>query len=67
MDGEEEDWNLEQPEGKEEGAIEAVYEYMFEPIRAKKYTAYIFSIDRPGEVCAVSEVKVWEKVRVQVG
>ena len=36
------------------------------PIRTKKFKAEICSTDRPGEVCAVSEVKGWEKVRVQV-
>ena len=66
LDGEEEGWNLEQPEGEQEVAIEAVDKWNYAPIRTEKFEAEIFSVDRPGEARAVSEVKGWEKVRVQV-
>ncbi len=35
------------------------------PIRTKKFKIEIFSIDRPGETCVVSEVTGWETARVQ--
>ncbi len=40
--GEEEDWNLGQPEGGKEAAIEAVDDLRYVPIRTKKYASEIF-------------------------
>ena len=53
-------------EDEEGGATKSVEEWKPVPTRTTKFKAEIFSIDRPGEACAVSEVKGWEKVRVQV-
>ncbi len=66
VDGDEKDWNLEQPEGEEEGAIEAVDKWNYVPIRTKKFDAEFSSIDRPGYACAVSEAKGRGKFRAQV-
>ncbi len=62
VDGEEEDWPLDPPDDEEERAIESVEEWKPGPIRTKKFMAEIFSIDRPGEACAMIEVKVGESV-----
>ncbi len=36
------------------------------PIRTQRLAPEIFSLDLPGEACAMSKVKGWEKVRLQV-
>ncbi len=66
VDGEEDDCPLEQPEDEEQGGIGAVEEWKQITIRAKRFQQKIYSIGRPGEVCAVSEVKGWEEVRAHV-
>jgi hypothetical protein len=64
--GEEEDQNLDHPEAEEEKAVEAVEEWNPVPINAERFRTEIFSPDRPGQVCVVSEVKRWGKARAQV-
>ncbi len=63
FDGDEEDWEWDQPED-ESGDVNLMD--WKEAGRKRKTQGEIFSVDKPGEVCAVSEVKGWEKIRVQI-
>ena len=41
--GDEDDWNLEQPEGEEEGAVEAVDKWNYVPIRTEAHGGNLFN------------------------
>ncbi len=67
VDGEEDHWQLEQPEDENGGGVGAVEERKQTPMRRRRFKQEIYPIDRPGEACAVSEAKGWEKVRARAG
>ena len=74
MEGEEGEWQWNEPEGedqKEIASVGAATENDWRAVPSPKrtlgqYMPEVFTVDKPVEVCSVSEVKGWERIRVQV-